>query len=200
MQTKFDASCLPDAQLLCIMNFCFYRLLRIGNVSIPNSEKWDANRILTRQDIQRTFNGFILNIRSSKTIQFRQRVFQAVIPKFPGHPHCPTAALESFLTRVGPLPGSYPALAYRRPDNALVVPHTPRVRKLLSNLFVKMGLSSKDYNTHSLRRSGATHLLSVGVPVDMIKILADWKSDCVFKYLKPSPDTKLTVAKSFSQS
>lgn len=198
LQTKIYSLSLPDTQLLCVMNCCFYGLLRIGNVTTPQVNKWDPEQVLTRQDITVTATGAILNIRSSKTIQFKQRVFQAVIPRLPGNPQCPTATLEYFFNQVGPLPDHYPALAYKRLDSSLILPHTPTIRKRLICLFGKLGLSPKEYNTHSLRRSGATHLLSAGVPVAMIKIMGDWKSDAIFKYLKPSPQTKLDVAKSFT--
>jgi len=66
-------------------------------------------------------------------------------------------------------------------------------------LIVAIGLPPAHYNTHSLRRSGASHLLASGVPLETIKVLGDWKSDCIFKYLKPTASQRLSMAnKSFT--
>ena len=47
----------------------------------------------------------------------------------------------------------------------------------------------------SLRRSGVTHLFTLGITVETIKMLGDWKSDCVFTYLKPKPHDKRNILK-----
>ena len=56
-----------------------------------------------------------------------------------------------------------------------------------------MGLPASEYNTHSLRRSGASHLFTAGLPLHAIKVIGDWKSDCVFKYLKPTASCKIKM-------
>ena len=48
-------------------------------------------------------------------------------------------------------------------------------------------------SSHSLRRSGATHMLMNSVPIETIRVLGDWRSGVVFRYLKPSADSKLSV-------
>ena len=60
---------------------------------------------------------------------------------------------------------------------------------------VAIGLTPGDYASHSLRRSGATHLFLNGVPVETIRIIGDWRSDAIYKYLKPTPDSKLLLLK-----
>lgn len=42
------------------------------------------------------------------------------------------------------------------------------------------------YSGHSLRRGNATFALQCGLPVDLIKIQGDWKSNCVETYLESS--------------
>jgi hypothetical protein len=36
-------------------------------------------------------------------------------------------------------------------------------------------------------------MLNAGIPLHLIKILGDWKSDCVLQYLRPSPSDRLTM-------
>ena len=50
-------------------------------------------------------------------------------------------------------------------------------------------LNPKCYSIHSLRRSGATALHSVGIPDSVIKSMGRWKSLAFLKYLVISIDT-----------
>ena len=49
-----------------------------------------------------------------------------------------------------------------------------------------VGLPPSDYGTHSYRSGGCWHLLSAGVPTDVIRILGRWSSDAFFLYAVPS--------------
>ncbi len=73
-----------------------------------------------------------------------------------------------------------------------------RVR--LQTTLQKIGLSARDYGTHSLRRGGATWLFLSGVPVPTIKLLGDWKSDCVEQYLRPDVSDRLKVVAAASST
>ena len=85
-------------------------------------------------------------------------------------------------------------LSYRRPDGLVVLPTPAGVRKRLWHLLQAIGITNvADYNTHSLRRSGACHLLAKGLPLDSVKVLGDWKSDTVFAYLTPDISTKFQM-------
>ena len=44
-------------------------------------------------------------------------------------------------------------------------------------------LLSQDYSSHSFRRGGAFFAYQSGVPLQLIKLLGDWKSDSVLLYL-----------------
>ena len=67
------------------------------------------------------------------------------------------------------------------------------MRRRLQLLLARIGLDAKEYGTHSLRRGGATFLMLCGVPLHTIKAIGDWHSDCVTRYLKPNPSSKLSV-------
>lgn len=182
----------PDLQLWAMISACFYGLLRIGSVTVPSAKQWDADRILKRSDIEFVPNGCILSFSHSKTIQFRERVFRAVLPLIPGDCCCPTTALRTLVNLSPDLPPAAPALSYRGVTGEIKVVTPAHARERLSRLFRQLGLSPDDYNTHSLRRSGATHLMLNNVPLETIRVLGDWKSDAIYRYLKPSADSKLT--------
>ena len=195
MHTHLDIASMPGLQLWCVINLCFYGLLRIGSVTVPNKQSWDSSKILTRGDITITNDGCILKFRHTKTIQYGERVFEAAIPRLPGTPHCPTSLLMAFLLKAGSLPDSSPALAYLTPGGKEATITPAEARKGFKHLLSCIGLSTKDHNTHSLRRSGASHLLSAGVDLSVIRCLGDWKSDAIFRYLQPDCESKIKLSK-----
>lgn len=182
-----------DAQLWSIIVTCFFGLLRISNVTAPYTSSWDPVKIVKRKDIWIKDSGCIINIRWSKTIQFKERLFCAALPRL-DTPLCPREALLHFLQTAGPIPADAPAWSFMTASNKLSVPTPASIRPRLQSLVVAIGLPPAQYNTHSLRRSGASHLLTSGVPLETIKVLGDWRSDSVFKYLKPTSSQQLTMA------
>ena len=195
MGSHLDFSCLRDLQIWCVINLCLFGLLRISSITVKNKHV-NVNKTLTRKDISFTPQGCVLSFRHSKTIQFQERVFECVIPHLEGDPHhCPASLLLTFLSRAGNVPDSAPALSYFNPAKQLVTITTSQARDRFKHLLQAIGLSTRDHNTHSLRRSGASYLISAGVDLSVIKVLGDWRSDAVFKYLKPQTEDRLKLAK-----
>ena len=194
LKTHLDTSYLPDAQIWPLITSCFFGLLRVGNVTVPTQSNWDSNKILTRSDIAFTPAGCVLAIKHSKTNQYRERVFLAVLLHLASDPCCPTLVLLSLLNQAGNPPAICTStICYLKPDGCIRAMTPAVARERLNQLFKDMGLIASDYGSHSLRRSGTSHLLMLNVPVETIKVLGDWKSDCVFKYLKPTPESKLMM-------
>lgn len=50
------------------------------------------------------------------------------------------------------------------------------------------------YSNHSFRRGGASYALHCGLPVDLIKLQGDWKSNACERYLEPSFHLRQQVA------
>jgi hypothetical protein len=182
-------SSIKDAQFFAVITTCFFGLLRIGNV-LPSPPLGSTN-VLRVRDLRVCDKGMYLQVRSSKTIQFRERVHTVVLPYFPNHPLCPVTALKNFLSLTG----------RRRPDEslfdvALAPLSASAFRSRLARVLALLNLSSADYSTHSLRRGGATWLCTAGVPLHVIKVLGDWHSDCVFRYLRPACEDRLQMLSS----
>lgn len=181
-----------DAQLWSLLLTCYFALLRISNVTVPSKNCWDQAKIISREDIQFHASGCVLTIRWAKNLQLRDRTFQAAIPRL-DNDICPTAALLNLLRVAGPLPPCAPAWAITLPGGGVDPPTPSTIRPRLQSLIAAIGKPPSEYNTHSLRRSGASHLLSLGVPLEAIKVLGDWKSDSVFRYLKPQSSQRLSM-------
>jgi hypothetical protein len=189
IKSVLDLADIADACLFGIVTVCFFGLIRIGNVTVSNNN-W-ANCVI-RSDLSFLGNGAVIMIRASKTIQCRERIHKAVLPNFAGHDLSPVAALKHFLSIAGSVPPCAPLFAYMS-GGRLVIPLASVVRRRLQCVMKSVGLDCSEFSTHSLRRGGATWLLSTGVPVQTIKVLGDWKSDSVFKYLTPSPSQRLSM-------
>ena len=192
MLTFLDLSRTPDAQLWSLILACFYGMLRISSVSVPSPQNWAPAKSVTRADLEFHQTGTILNMHWTKTLQYRERVLQTALPLLSSDT-CPTTALLRFIALAGPVPNDAPAWAYMDPKGQLCVPTPTGIRSRLKALISLSGLSTSDFNSHSLRRSGASHLLAAQVPLETIKILGDWRSDCVYKYLKPLASQKLNI-------
>ena len=63
-----------------------------------------------------------------------------------------------------------------------------------------LGLSPGLYAGHSFQRGSATHAFQPGVPVELIKMLRDWKSDSVQLYLTVPLQVRLMTANLVSKS
>ena len=160
-----DLNLIYDACFFAILSACFFGLLRISNV-VSFCVLGDRKLF--------SFNG--------------ERVHYAVLPSYPGHPLCPVSALRHFLTLSGEDFESSTCLFRFRKQRSVVVPSANWVRSKLSKLLNQLGFASSFFSSHSLRRGGASWLLNAGVPLHIIRILGDWKSDAVFQYLCPSPE------------
>ena len=188
-----DITNIRDLQTWCFITLGFYGLLRISAVTTPSEDVDSANQNTMRKaDATPTPYGIILTIKHSKTVQYAERVFHAVIPRIGGL-YCPTLALLTFLQLTSALPAAAPLLAFQANTGKVIPLAATNARQRLKKLLITLGLPTQDYNSHSLRRSGASYLLAKGVPLETVKVLGDWKSDCVFKYLKPVATDKLTL-------
>ena len=183
---------IKDKQFWATITMCFFGLLRIGNATASHKTDWDQDKILKRSNITLTKKGYIVELTWTKTIQYKERKLQVAVPYLGEHPLCPTSALMSFWAQADhcKLPEHSPALGYLNFSGHMQVLTQADVRLRIATLMDLLGYVSNQYGTHSLRRGGATFLLLSGVPVEVIKSIGDWKSDCVLKYLTPDIQAK----------
>lgn len=191
MHATLNMQSVEDVQLWCAILVCFYGLLRISAVCVKSKEHVSDN-VLCRRDLTISSEGCSIQQRHSKTNQYGERSHCIVLPYIRGHILCPVAAMLTFLGRAGAVPPNCPLLT--RQSTTGLVPLTQDVmRRRLTSMLRDIGLDTNEYGTHSLRRGGATWLMTCGVPLHTIKSIGDWKSDCVQKYLKPNLNEKFKL-------
>ena len=192
IKSKLDFANLFDICFWAGVLTCFFGLLRISNICLGVGAK--NSHCLRRKDFKVTSKGCVLNVHSSKTIQYSDRVFQVALPFMRDSPLCPTTALVNFISRAGTLAETRELFSYSINGSATrltQVSFRARLKQCLPS-----SLGGDDYNTHSLRRGGCSYLLSCGVPLEAIKAIGDWKSLAVFDYLQPDLDFKFRTASS----
>ena len=175
---------LADLQFWAATLCAFFGLLRIGNLTPPHS--------VTRQDLSVTKKGIILYIRRSKTIQFGERTHSVVLPYLPGSHLCPVSTLLRFLGRTTSCPFDAPLFSIMDTAGRMVPLSAGAFRQRLQRVTSSCPLIPQ-CSMHSLRKGGATWLLSCNVPLATVRIIGDWSSDAVFRYLLPDESAKFRV-------
>lgn len=155
-----------------------------------------SNHTLLYSDVKFTEYGMHITLRSSKTIQYSERIVEIPVIESKGSILCPVHWLRLYLRYVkvpidGPLfviPGTLKPLTYRA--------FSDRLKAAIR----ASGLTGR-FTSHSLRRGCATYLSRLGLPLHDIKVYGDWRSLSVLLYLSGDIHTRLVkdkqVAKSF---
>lgn len=185
--------CLNQMDLFDLMFWCSiclgYRCL------LRKSHFTQSPHTMLRSDITFTDYGMVVKLRSSKTIQFTERVVEIPVIKSVGSLLCPVHWLLKYLRYVkvkenGPLfvvPSTGETLTYRMFSNKL--------KESVSSA----GLVG-NFTSHSLRRGCATYLSRLGLPLHDIKVYGDWRSLSVLLYLSGDLNTRLIKDKVVSKS
>ncbi|XP_050388701.2 uncharacterized protein LOC126807879 [Patella vulgata] len=198
IRQELDMSDVRDSQMWAAILTGFFGLLRISNFTTPTGKSRHAEcKSIQRGDCRVIANGIVLTVRSSKTIQFRGRAHELVLPLLEGRVVCPATAVAKFFLAAGDLADDIPLFSYLDATNTVFL--TPdSFRQRLRFLLSRIGLSVTDFNSHSLRRGGASWLISAGVSLPVVRAIGDWKSDCVFKYLQPDHVGTLRILQSLT--
>ena len=202
MRSRLIMSSSLDRAVWAAALLMFFCLLRKSNALPASLNSFCPGKHLARQDFslapQGLPYGLVVNLRWSKTIQYRERALLCPLPKLPGHPLCPVTALAAAFA-LDPLPHREgPAFWFSH--NGVWKPLTyptflTRFRTLLSAL----GRDPASFAAHSFRRGGASWAFAQGLPGEFIKILGDWRSQAYLGYLEIPMASKFQAISRFAQ-
>lgn len=194
-QLRMMHNVLPKTELNEILwtaiMFSFHTLLRKSNiVPCPNT-----SHTLCRSDITFTSKGMVVVIGSSKNLKYKQRQLQ--IPVF--FVSDPAFCVVSRLLKHFAL---YPAdddspLFFKRVSGRVSPVSYNDLLTFIKSSVARIGLNPSDMGMYSLRRSGATYLHGIGVPLIDIKVIGDWMSLAVLQYLITTFDRKCDIESYF---
>lgn len=178
---------------------CFRTLLRKSNVLPDRATPPYPLHIVRRKDVKFYDWGMVITVCASKTIQFKERKLE--IPVFLMG-HSPLCAVKLLREHISMYPGT--------PDDPLFLKGVVAAgfkpllyRDVLGSLksWVKrIGLDSSNVGLHSMRRSGATFMCRLGIPLTDIKCMGDWRSLAVLEYLITPMSRKLEIESRCSQA
>ncbi|XP_066278617.1 uncharacterized protein [Branchiostoma lanceolatum] len=167
------------ATIWTLLILSFFTFQRKSNF-LPKG-RFDPAKQCTIHDFQIFPNYMLVRIRWSKTIQCAERVLYLPVLAIPESPLCPVAAFRHML-KLNPYDG-LAVFTVRYSKRVL-----PMSQAVFDNAFkrvlVQAGLNPQSYSLHSGRRGGATFAFRSGVPVELIKIQGDWRSNAYLLYLK----------------
>lgn len=158
----------------CAFTLAFFGALRIGEL-IPRSGKQVGG--LLSDDVLVVGDRLKLRLRRSKTDMYGNGVWLSV--NSTRLPFCPVDLARSFMNiwSEGPVflvhKGGSPLSQYQ---------FSAVFRVALS----ACGRDPSEFGTHSFRIGAATVADSLGLPVDHIKSLGRWRSDCYMRYIRPN--------------
>lgn len=169
----------------------FFGLLRRSNV-LPSVVKPNlSGKHLQRKDVLFHSWGIMLVFRHTKTIQFQERSLHIPLPRKPGSIFCPVQATFLALENNTSLPMTAPVFVLPGGDALTASVFVKQIQSCLQ----KLGLPAHQYGGHSLRRGGASWAYRVGVDVETIRQLGDWKSLAYTNYIHANKDVLFNTLK-----
>ena len=157
----------------------FFGTFRKSNLFPVSRDKFCPQKQFVRSDFIACHDGTILlNVRYSKTIQFRQRAYKIAL--FPTH-HilCLVKAIKLSLTMFKGSESS-PAFVINQAGEPMC---GSMFNRMFKSLVQRCGRDPAVYSSHSFRRGSATWALQCGIPGEIIQQMGDWKSMCYKDYL-----------------
>ena len=140
----------------------------------------------------------------SKTIQFPERTVHIPIPYIHNSPLCPVCSLKHAMSFTYSAPPLSHAFSYYDLEHLQIRCFT--YKQFLSKLRLCLsilGYPPDDYASHSFRRGGGgggSFAFSCGIPIELIKMLGDWKSDAVLLYLTVPLDIRIKASNLIAKS
>lgn len=170
----------------------FRTLLRKCNL-VPDSAGYNEHVIL-RSDVVFYDYKLVINVRSSKTNRYKNRVFQIPIVKIDNDWFCVYSLLKKHFIEFDVPHDSY--LFWKHSGSNMKPIQYNELLQFLKTAVTWIGLEPSDVGLHSLRRSGAAFLHSIGVPLNDIQSVGDWSSMAVLLYLCTTFSRKCSIEKS----
>ena len=181
---------------ICIVSF--FGLFRKSHLLPLSAKIFSSATFLTRSDFTFDESTVYIKVRWSKTIQLGQRT--VIIPLVGmSSPLCPVAAVSRAFRLT---PGADPhgqAFCWRDSFYGANRVFTYRDFMLSLHTFLSsLGLVSSQYGSHSFRRGGASFALEAGIPLDVIAVMGDWRSDAMYLYLHMPLSQRLQAQRTLS--
>ena len=185
MYWVFDHSDKLMLALWAVMMFCFRTLLRKSNVLPDAAGK--LHHVIKRSDIDFYDWGMLVNVKSTKTLQFQEYVLDIPVHCVSDTAFCVVSMIKQHFQD---FPAAVDSPIFMRQTSYGISPVLyGDLLLFIKKLSSRIGLDQSKYGSHSMRRSGALFLHELKVPLSDIMSLGDWASMSVLSYLV-TPDAR----------
>lgn len=195
MYACLDLSIIENRVMWCGIIFSFRTLLRKSNF-LPDPDNLDGHMIC-RGDIKFTSYGCIVSVKSTKTLRFRERVLEIPLYFVRNRIFDVVTQLQWLFWAI-PADPSQPIFLVPGKSGVKQVTYS-KMLSFLKYCVSLIGLSPEDVGLHSLRRSGVTYMYSLGIPIEDIRKMGDWRSLAVLLYIASPLERKLSVEEVVSE-
>ena len=174
----FDFNSELDVLVWCASLFAFYLLFRKSNL-LPNM-LWgfDGNKQL-RSDLIFTGKHLVVGIQWAKNHQFSWELLTFPLPILNGSKLCPVRAANTVFKQI---PAGQHAHLFAFSDGTSLTYKVfqDRLQSILARVVGKE--SATAYTSHAFRRGGVVFNFLCGVPIELIKVVGNWKSNAFLRY------------------
>lgn len=160
----------------------FYLFLRKSNLVPESATAFNEGEQLVRSDVKIGRSLVLIEIKWSKTLQFKEKLL--LLPLIPAKDKriCPVFWLRMMMSLVQAARGD--PLFMIPTKNGVLKPLTyDQLTKQFKQWVAEIGEDPQEHSLHGLRRGGACHALESGLVGEDIKIMGDWASLAYMKYL-----------------
>ena len=176
----------------------FYMFMRSSNLVPDTMDNYNSEQQFRRADLNITSlqSAMMVEVRWSKTLQFKQKVLR--FPMLPANNKaiCPVFWTHHMITRI-PAEPAEPAFAVKVKNQTLALSANQLIYRLRKWLSLVRTVNPSDYTLHSLRRGGATFTYRCNIEGEMIRTLGSWSSDCYKRYIDITTDQRYDSMKAF---
>ena len=176
-----------------LLAICFFTMARLSSLVPVSSGAFDGTRLPVCSDARREREGYLINLKWSKTRQTQATPDWVPLAPRNGFSACPVAAITGLLERVPKPPACAPLFALRGRSNVSSFRSLtgPMARAWLKALLWSLGQAG--YTFHSLRRGACSLAFASGCELSDIKLHGGWRSEAVNLYFSHA-DARRRVA------
>ena len=178
----------------------FYMFLRKSNLVPDTMDEFNSSQQFCRADVNLLGleKPMMIEIRWSKTIQFKQKILRLPVMPAKNKAICPVFWMYYMINVIpaGPLD---PVLSLGNASKQLSLSANQLIYRFRKWLLL-VGEDPSLYTLHSLRRGGATFAYQSNIESEMIKLLGDWASDAYKRYIDVSMEKRYDSMKLFVEA
>lgn len=189
---------IEDLAFWCASLMAFLTFFRKSNLCLEKESDFDEDKHLQKKDIEVGEDWVKVTARWSKTNQFKERVAVIPIVRTKGSIFDLGIYWQAYAKR-DKGEGASPAFGIPNKWGGRTAMTHNWFGKRLKEVLTEAGVEAWKYSGHSFRSGGATFAFECGLPMEIIKMQGDWRSDAYLRYVRVEWDMKVKAARGIAE-